>query len=276
MLEWGTDYFKSREVPDPRHSIEWLLAEVLDTKRLDLYLRYDRPLSESELEELRPLVKRRASHEPLQYITGYTDFMNVRISVSPEVLIPRIETEQLVEIILDREPDGTSLRILDIGTGSGCIAIALKKERPEWEIQALDLSDEALELARRNARENETDITFLEGDLFEWDKADLEPPYDLIVSNPPYVLPEEKGTLEQQVVSHEPELALFCENLGEMYGAIRDCASRRLTENGRLYLEIHENHPQEVGELFEGEEWEAELLRDYEKKYRFFCARLRN
>lgn len=274
MLEWGTGYFKSRGVPDPRHSIEWLLAQVLDTKRLDLYLQYDRPLSENELAELRPLVKRRASHEPLQYITGFTDFMNVRISVSPEVLIPRIETEQLVEILLDREPEGSSLRILDIGTGSGCIAIALKKERPEWDLHAMDLSPEALELARRNAGENETDITFLKGDIFKWEKAELEPPYDLIVSNPPYVLPDEKSTLEQQVISHEPEIALFCENLGEMYGAIRDCASRQLAENGRLYLEIHENHPQVVRELFEGEEWEAELLKDYEKKYRFLCARL--
>ena len=104
MLEWGTEYFKERGIPDPRLSIEWLLAETLQVKRLDLYLKFDRPLSQSELNDIRPLVKKRARHEPLQYILGYTHFMNARISVTPDVLIPRIETEQLVEILLDEHP----------------------------------------------------------------------------------------------------------------------------------------------------------------------------
>jgi release factor glutamine methyltransferase len=104
MLKWGTGYFEKRTIPDPRHSIEWLLADILHVKRLDLYLSYNRPLAPSELDQLRPLIKRRAKHEPLQYITGSSEFLNTQITVSPDVLIPRIETEQLTEIILDGHP----------------------------------------------------------------------------------------------------------------------------------------------------------------------------
>src|SRR5699024_8439922 len=115
MLEWATDYFEQKNIPDQRHSIEWLLAETLSIKRLDLYLKFDRPLSPGELNRLRPMVKRRAKHEPLQYIIGFTDFMNARISVNEDVLIPRIETEQLVELILDRHPaaENPSSSVLD-------------------------------------------------------------------------------------------------------------------------------------------------------------------
>ena len=149
MLEWGTDFFEEKNIPDPRHSIEWLLAETLDIKRLDLYLKFDRPLSPGELDNLRPMVKRRADHEPLQYIIGYTDFMNARIWVNEEVLIPRIETEQLVEIILDDQQADQELSVLDIGTGSGCIPVALKMERPNWDVFGIDISEGALRKARK-------------------------------------------------------------------------------------------------------------------------------
>ncbi len=273
MLEWGTDYFKEREIPDPRHSMELLLSEVLDVKRLDLYLQYDRPLSPDELDRLRPLIKRRASHEPLQHITGYTDFMNARISVTPDVLIPRIETEQLVEIILQREEE-ENLTVLDIGTGSGCIPIALKMERPSWKVTALEHSEPALEIARDNAGENEAEVRFVEGDLFDWENLALGGPYDVIVSNPPYVLPEEKEHLARQVREYEPEEALFCNDLPGMYRTIRNCSTELLAGEGRLYLEIHEKHPEQIMELFPGETWETELLKDYQKKSRFIRGRL--
>lgn len=271
MMEWATDYFARRDIPDPRHSIEWLLAEVLGVKRLDLYLNFDRPLSPSELEELRPLVKRRASHEPLQYITGFTEFMNARIAVGPEVLIPRIETEQLVEILLEREED-EHLRALDLGTGSGCIPIALKQERPGWELHALELSVEALDTARLNAEANGTEVRFLQGDLMAWRELPLEGPFDLIVSNPPYVRPGEKAGLQLQVADHEPAGALYCEDLQAMYGAIRDGAENLLSDGGRLYLEIHEKHPREILGLFDRPGWQARLMRDYENKPRFVLA----
>lgn len=274
MLEWGTAYFKEKGIPDPRHSIEWLLAETLRVKRLDLYLKFDRPLSQAELDTIRPLVKERAQHKPLQYIVGFTDFINARIRVTPDVLIPRIETEQLTEIILDDHPCG-ELSVLDIGTGSGCIPIALKMERPHWHIEALDISEEALHIARQNAEENNTDITFRKGDIFNWEQLKIEKSFDLIVSNPPYVLAGEKETLEKQVVNHEPPLALFYENMEKMYGTIIECAENRLKPAGTLYLEIHEQQGRSILQLFNASRWKTRLLKDYEKKPRFIIANLR-
>ncbi len=273
MLEWGTDYFKKKGIPDPRHSIEWLLAEVLDIKRLDLYLKFDRPLSSGELDELRPLVKRRATHEPLQYIIGYTEFMNARINVNPDVLIPRIETEQLVEIILDEYPEKEARRtVLDIGTGSGCIPIALKQERPEWTIHALDISEEALNLARQNAEQQEVEITLHHGDILNWRELAIGSTFDLIVSNPPYVLPEEKEMLEQQVVEHEPATALFTEDVTQMYTCIIEYAEENLVENGHLFLELHELYAEEIKDLFDTSRWEVFMEKDYEQKNRFIRA----
>lgn len=272
MLEWATDYFKDRNIPDPRLSIEWLLAETLQIKRLDLYLKFDRPLSSDELETLRPLVKRRAAHEPLQYIIGHTDFMNAHISVTPDVLIPRIETEQLVEIILDRHPAGTKPTILDIGTGSGCIPIALKMERPEWVIEALDISASALSIARKNAQQNNSDIKFRRGDITEWENLSFDHPFDLIVSNPPYITPGEKEQLEPQVKNHEPAQALFCDNIETMYSKIIAFSYVKLSQNGRLYLEIHEHYSAMILSLFEPEKWDATLQKNYEGKPRFIIA----
>lgn len=276
MLEWGTEYFKKKDIPDPRHSIEWLLAETLQVKRLDLYLKFDRPLSQTELDTIRPLVKKRAQHEPLQYIIGYTEFMNAHITVSPDVLIPRIETEQLVEIILDNHPPDNSLSVLDIGTGSGCIPIALKMERPGWNVEALDISADALGIARQNAEANKTEINFWEGDILQWNQLSFNHSFNLMVSNPPYVLPAERELLEKQVVNHEPSLALFCENPEEMYGNIIECAQSHLTSNGTLYLEIHEQYSKSVLHFFNTSLWETSLLKDYEKKSRFIIARLIN
>lgn len=274
MLEWGTDFFKKKGIPDPRHSIEWLLAEVLNVKRLDLYLKYDRPLSPGELDKLRPLVKRRAQHEPLQYIIGFTEFMNARINVSPDVLIPRLETEQLVEIILDDYPEAnSSLRVLDIGTGSGCIPIALKMERPNWDVHAIDISEEALKVARENSRQHELNISFRQGDIKNWEENEWGEPFQIIVSNPPYVLPEEKEALEKQVVEYEPATALFAEDFQEIYGSIINFADHMMTDDGALYLELHELHAVEIKDIFDPTEWNVSIEKDYEKKARFIKAK---
>lgn len=275
MLEWATDYFRKRSIPDPRHSIEWLLAETLGIKRLDLYLKYDRPLSSSELDTLRPLVKRRAQHEPLQYIIGFSDFMNARISVSEDVLIPRLETEQLVEIILDQHPDGDSLSVLDIGTGSGCIPIALKMERPDWEVAGIDISEEALEVARKNAEKNETVVDFHYGDILSTETINVEHPLDVIVSNPPYITPAEKDTLEPQVLEYEPHLALFFDDMEKMYGNIIRFAEQNISPTGSLYMELHENYSEKISALFDSAEWKAEIQKDYDQKPRFIIARRR-
>lgn len=273
MLEWGTDFFESKKIPDPRHSIEWLLAETLGIKRLDLYLKYDRPLSPQELDTLRPLVKRRAKHEPLQYIVGFTDFMNARISVNEHVLIPRIETEQLVELILDEHSSDKNLSVLDIGTGSGCIPIALKMERPKWNLSGIDISEKALEVAQKNARENEVEITFTEGDILTPETISPTNTLDLIVSNPPYITPDEQDILEPQVKDYEPSEALFFDDLEKMYQSIIDFADQNLSTNGYLYLELHENYGDEILTLFDQNTWSAELRNDYDKKPRFIIAK---
>ena len=275
MLEWGTEFFENKNIPDPRHSIEWLLAETLDIKRLDLYLKFDRPLSPQELDTLRPMVKRRAQHEPLQYIIGYTDFMNARISVNEQVLIPRIETEQLVEIILDNHQSEEELSVLDIGTGSGCIPIALKMEQPNWDVSGIDISEDALNTARENAEQNNADVSFSTGDILNPDSISISGSLDLIVSNPPYVKPEEKDILEQQVKDYEPAEALFFDDLNKMYNSIIEFASQKLTENGFLYLELHENYSQQILALFEEKKWSARIKNDYDNKPRFIIAQQR-
>lgn len=275
MLEWATEYFKQKDIPDPRHSIEWLLAETLGIKRLDLYLKYDRPLSSKELDTLRPLVKRRAQHEPLQYIIGFAEFLNAHISVSEDVLIPRLETEQLVEIILDQHPQGESLSVLDIGTGSGCISIALKMERPQWNINGIDISSAALKVARENAQANEVEIIFREADILRPENMVREKPLDIIVSNPPYITPEEKEALEPQVREYEPHLALFFEDMEKMYGQIIDYAENNLADEGFLYLELHEYYADQIMRLFDTNLWEAQIHNDYDKKPRFIAAHRR-
>ncbi len=273
MLEWATDFFKEKNIPDPRHSIEWLLAETLGIKRLDLYLKYDRPLSADELDTLRPLVKRRAQHEPLQYIIGFTDFMNARISVNEHVLIPRIETEQLVEIILDDHPESDQLSVLDIGCGSGCIPIALKMDRPQWNVSGIDISPKALEVSRRNAEQNEVEVNFAQGDILAPKTMDFETSYDIIVSNPPYITPDEKDSLEPQVKDYEPSEALFFEDLEKMYNNIIDFAHQTLADNGMLYLELHEKYGEKILSLFDQKSWSATLHKDYDKKPRFIIAK---
>lgn len=272
MLEWATDFFEQKGIPDPRHSIEWLLAETLNIKRLDLYLKYDRPLSASELDKLRPLVKRRAKHEPLQYIVGYTDFMNARISVDENVLIPRLETEQLVEIIIDEHPEDQSLSVLDIGTGSGCIPIALKMERPQWQVSGIDISEEALAVARDNAVQNEVEVNFRRGDILSPDSISVEGALDLVVSNPPYIKPEEEELLEPQVKEYEPSEALFFDDLEKMYQNIIEFADQHLSEDGALYLELHEHYSKEILGLFDENSWTATIKKDYDKKPRFIVA----
>lgn len=271
MLEWATGYFEENDVKSPRMSIEWLLAHVLSIKRLDLYLNYDRPLTNPELEELRPLVKRRAAHEPLQYIIGETDFHHVKIKVKPGVLIPRQETEQLVEIILSNHRD-EALEVIDIGTGSGCIPIALKAERNAWEMNAIDISDSALQIAKDNAALNNVKIDFYTEDIFKPIKTSAGKHFDIIVSNPPYILEDEKETLDSEVLDYEPKEALFCSSTNEIYGAIEQFAKVHLKPYGHLYLELHEKYADEVLGLFTKRKWKADIQEDYQGKPRFLIA----
>ncbi len=272
MMEWATEYFHQKEVPSPRLSIEWLLSHLLGIKRLELYLQYDRPLSSVELEELRSLVKRRSRHEPLQYITGSTSFFNAEIQVNSSVLIPRPETEELVELIINNHPND-ALRVLDIGTGTGCIPIACKMERPNWSVTAVDISNEALQVARSNASRNNVDITFQHGDLRDPNLLKGEH-FHIIVSNPPYIHPDEATRMDSQVKDFEPALALFCDNRSVIYESILRLSRQLLVPGGHLYAELHHEHLIEQEEVLNSGVWDYKILNDLGKSRRFLQARL--
>jgi len=209
VLQWTTDYFRRKGLEQPRSDAEVLLAHALGLRRVDLYLRYDQPLRPEELARYRALIQRRAAREPTQYITGRQEFWSLEFQVNPAVLIPRPETERLVELALEAFPD-EPLRVLDVGTGSGAIAVALATERPQWTITACDLSWDALLTARQNAARHGVNdrIAFVLSDLASPFRP-YPPPFDLICTNPPYVGDAEWKTLAQEVARHEPSRALL-------------------------------------------------------------------
>jgi release factor glutamine methyltransferase len=208
LLRWTTEYLEKKRLGEPRLNAELLLADTLGLKRLDLYLQFDRPLKPEELATFKPRLLRRARREPLQYIAGHTDFRELRLRVDRRALIPRPETEVLVgEVLAWAAPRGT-LRALDVGVGSGAIALSLAREGSFSPVVATDVSSEALALAEENRRAVAADAPV---------ELRLGPGYqpvgdessDVIVSNPPYVAESERETLEAEVREWEPERALF-------------------------------------------------------------------
>lgn len=217
VLRRSTDFLAERGVESPRLQVELLLSHVLKLPRLKLYLQFDRVLTDAELAPLRELVKRRGQREPLQHITGTAAFLGHELKVTRDVLVPRPETEVLAQLALSKlteQPSGAAevspLRVLDFGTGSGCLAIAVAAGIPSAEVHALDKSPAALALARENAAFNDvaSRITFHEGDGFAA-LATMPPgPFDLIVTNPPYIPSAEIATLDPEVREFDPMLAL--------------------------------------------------------------------
>ena len=209
VLRLSTDYLAQRGSTSPRLDAELLLARALEVRRLDLYLLHDRPLREPELAAARELIRRRAGGEPVAYITGVREFYNRTFAVTPAVLIPRPETETLVEVALRRLRElraHAEPTVADLGTGSGCIAVSLGAELPALRVVATDASSAALDVARGNAVAHGVGdrITFLEGD---W-AAPLTAPFDIVVSNPPYVTTAEHADTARDVREFEPRAAL--------------------------------------------------------------------
>ncbi len=207
LIQWTADYFEKKGIPNPRLDAELLLAHVLKCKRIDLYIHHEKIVGEKELASFRTLIERRATREPLQYITGETEFWGLTIKVTPDVLIPRPETELLVEEALKIG----AAEILDIGTGSGCIAITLAKNLPNAHITATDIAKEALEVARKNAEASGVAdrIEFVLADVAPWKSFEAaNKTFDLIVSNPPYIATHELDSLQPEVSRFEPRQAL--------------------------------------------------------------------
>jgi len=233
ILNWTKDFFKEKNLENPRLNAELIISHVLGLKRLDLYMKFDQIVSTSDRNKIKEFIKRRNLQEPLQYILGETEFYGHKFRVDTSVLIPRPETESLVEKII--HDIGISRSILEIGTGSGCIAITLAKELPEVQIDAVDLSSEALVTASSNAKLNEVEVTFFCSDIF----SAVENKYDIIVSNPPYISSDSYKELSSEIKDHEPSMALLSEEKGLFfYRKILEEASDYLTPGGRIFFEI--------------------------------------
>ncbi len=246
LLRWTTKHFADRGIAQPRLDAECLLAAALDCDRLQLYLDFEKPVQAGERARFREWVRARASDRvPVAYLTGLREFWSLPLWVNPDVLIPRPETEGLVEALLQRLAPDAGARVLDVGTGSGAIALALASERPGLEITASDCSASALKVARENARRLGLDarIRFLEGDLLGPVAGER---FDAIVANPPYVGRCEASGLEPEL-RHEPELALFGGEEGsELARALIRAAPAALAEVGTLAIEID---PRQRGDL---------------------------
>lgn len=245
ILNWTKGYLAEKGVENPRLEAEWMLCEALSLDRVGLYLNFDKPLNDAELAAFRGMVQRRAKREPLQYILGSQEFMGLDFQVTPAVLIPRHDTEVLVAEGVQRGAGTRS--ILDIGTGSGCVAVALAKSLPEAEVSSVDVSAEALAVARDNAEKNQVSVRFFHGSLFE-PLAGRR--FDMIVSNPPYIPADEIATLQQEVRGFEPLGALDGGADGlDFYRSIVSGAPEHLTPGGWLLFEVGAGQAPQVLEL---------------------------
>jgi len=265
-------FFNEKGVPNAKLDTDILIAHSLGMKRLDLYLDLDRPLTEAQLADLRPLVKRRAGREPLQYITGSTEFYGLALKVDARALIPRHETEELIELIVERL-NTPPARILDLGTGSGAIALALATKYPEAEVTAIDQSAEALALATENAvtLDLAERVTFLEGSWFEPLSGDTQ--FDLIVSNPPYLTEAEMQTAEPEVISHEPHKALVSGSDGlDDLRIILGAAPKYLADGGLLAMETGIAQEEAIATMALKASLNGQNIEDLSGRPRFFFA----
>ncbi|MCY3724840.1 MAG: peptide chain release factor N(5)-glutamine methyltransferase [Candidatus Poribacteria bacterium] len=279
LLDWTTGYFQQHGIPNPRLDAEVLLGHLLKKSRLQLYLHFEMPVFQEHLTPFRELIKKRIAHTPVSYLTNRKEFMSLDFYVDERVLIPRPETEQLVETILTAETENFQ-RLLELGTGSGVIATSLAVQHAEWEIVATDISEPALAVARKNAEIHActAQIKFLSGDLFEpvaviYANADAQ--FDWIVCNPPYIKNTERDTLSPDVRDHEPEIALFAGDDGlDVIRRLIAEAPKYLAPMGKLILEIGATQANTIRTLFEAESAYAtyKLFKDYAGKERIVLA----
>ncbi|HEV8285861.1 MAG TPA: peptide chain release factor N(5)-glutamine methyltransferase [Chitinophagaceae bacterium] len=251
---------------------EIVMEHITRWSRIERVLNKDTPLSSFQKTSLNQTIDRLQQHEPIQYIINEAWFAGMRFYVDKSVLIPRPETEELVEWILKEfRIQNSEFRILDVGTGSGCIAIALKKKLPNAEVWACDVSDEALTVARMNADALNTAIDFVPLNFLDKEQRKQLPEVDIIVSNPPYVPQKEKNEMRKNVADHEPFVALFVPDSNPLvfYEAIAEFGKEKLTDGGKIYVEIHENLGEQVKQLFQSKAYNfIELKKDLQGKDR--------
>jgi release factor glutamine methyltransferase len=235
-------------IPDPMESTVWLAMEAFGCTRSELWSDPDATVDADRLKMFESMVGRRVGREPVQYIVGHTDFFGIRLSVDSRVLIPRPETEHLVETAIRLAREHRLSKILDIGTGSGCIAIALAIHLENSDVTGCDVSSEALDVARANAGANDVHVRFQLADVLEADFVKgFDAQFDLIVSNPPYIPVRERDSIMPEVRDFEPRRALFVDgDPADYYRAIGGHATRLLDSGGRMVLEIHADYAESV------------------------------
>ena len=273
VLESTTAYFKKREIDSPRLNAEHLLAQVLGCKRIELYLEFERDLGEAELALLRERVRRRGQGEPLQHLLGTVEFCGRTFLCDKRALVPRPETEQLVELLISKfQFPSPNFRVLDVGTGSGVIVLTLAKEFSEAEIFAVDISEDALALARENAKRlglNDR-VDFKKSNLLE----DIDETFDLIVANLPYIAAKDRHVLSREVL-HDPEVALFSGVHGdELVRELIEQGPSRLRPGGMLALEVGLGQGEALFSTLAGKNYRDICLKnDYSGRPRFLFAR---
>ena len=259
---------------ESRQMTDILIEHFFGITRVDLALEPEIRLNESEMLQLHMAVKDLLNHKPVQYITGKASFLDLMLHVNPSVLIPRPETEELVQLIIKNEQN-TNSKIIDIGTGSGCIVLALKKHLPETVVTAVDISTEALETANENSRLNGLDIRFEQMDILNPETYASFPVYDVVVSNPPYVTESDKALMQPNVLENEPHAALFVADDRALlfYEAVLDFCRTHLAANGRVYFEINENKGKDIVSLLAKRSYiNISLHKDIRDKDRFVSA----
>lgn len=266
IIKLSTTYLEEKGIESPRTNVELILSYVLKCKRLDLYLSFDKPLHEVELQIVRNYLKRRGNREPLQYILGSVEFYGLEFIVNPDVLIPRPETEMLVENIVNSYSSESKINILDIGTGSGIIAVCLAKYFPGSKIIAIDNSEKALSVAKKNAENNKVD------DQIEYRKIDISngknvflKEFDIVVSNPPYISLNEYEKLEPELKVYEPKNSLTDYGDGlKFYKLISAAAKIILKDHGKLYFEIGIDQYKDVKDILLKENFiNIDIKKDY-------------
>ena len=230
-------------------------------------------VSESELLKINFAIKDLKKERPLQQILGYCEFLDVKINLNHQVLIPRVETEEITQRIIHENKGRRNLKIADLCCGSGCIAIALKKAFPDANVYAYDISEEAIEQSKENANLNKEKIFFFKENIFENKEKNQE--FDIIVSNPPYVRESEKGLMKNNVLLYEPHLALFVSDEDPLifYKQILDFCNRNLAKNGKIYMEINENLAKETELLFKNFNYQTSVFKDIRGKDRLVFAK---
>ncbi|MFC0185549.1 release factor glutamine methyltransferase [Pseudarcicella hirudinis] len=251
----------------------WLLSHFQNLSKTDIFL----DKKTDKLFDFEEIIIRLKKNEPVQYIIGETEFYGRNFKVTKATLIPRPETEELIQLVSDRYKNftGESLKILDIGTGSGCIAVSLAKELPVPEVMAFDISEEALKVAEENARMNDAKVSFLKTDVLNIDVAQMSEKFDIIVSNPPYVTNREAEDMQKNVLDFEPHLALFVEDHDPLifYRRIAELAGKCLNRNGFCAVEINQAFGKETAEVFKETGFsKVEVIKDLSGRDRFVSA----